>query len=1343
MTTLSGGDGNDTFNLNGGTVDTVSGNGGADQFILGGATVTGTINGGGGNDTLTGTSGDDTFTVTGSDAGTVNTSIGFSAIETLEGADGNDLFAFNNGGTLSGTVRGGNTATDTGTNDRLSYANYTTDPNVDLAALGAIGIEAIEGSTQAGVTSTLNGANTANTWTIDGTNSGTVNGINFSAFTHLVGGNAADVFTLSAGGSMTTLSGGDGNDTFNLNGGTVATMNGNGGADQFNLASGVVSGAVNGNAGADVFRLNGATVSAINGGSGATDTDNDTIQGTTGSDRIEVTGTEAGVINTTITFSDIENFVSNGGDTTLIGTTGDDTLALESFSSAATIQGLSLDLISNYDGNSGTDTILGSNGNDTFQVSGLGAGQVSVISGTSSALRFQNVESLQGAAGNDTFEFADGVTSNAISIDGGNGTDDTVDFSSNTGVLTVDLTQVGNNIETVIGGSAPSAINTLLGFAANTTWTVSGDGSGTVTSGGTTLTFSNFSTLNGGSFVDTFNLNSGGIVAILNGGEGNDLFNFNGGTATTANGGDGSDRFTIAGTVSTNLNGGAGNDSFVLNSGSTITGAIAGGADTDTLDYSAYGAAVQVNLGAGPSATGVASLSGLESYIGDASQTNTITGLNSANTWNITGVNSGTVNNVNFTSFQNLVGGNDTDTITWDSAGSIVNGSINGGAGVLALRSDNGINFTGATPGEDIQGSGAIVIQPVTAGTNIQFNNAGTGLNIPASLLNELSNTFTELTIGSSETGQVALGPSTLTLGLPTTIQGAAIAATGSSISASGQNITLNAFGSGGITIQDINTSATGTNQSGGSIRLRADIGDIVVGALDTSSVQSLGGSINVTAPQGAVTLNGNINTGGAEGGGQIVVEARNDVTATGISIGATTTQSSGVASQVNSLQSQINSLINLRGFYQFFCSFFGFGCSTITFIDSTINNLQAQITALQTGTLIPGSIDIASLSGAIELTNTSLLTSSTGIGDIDGGSISLRANQDIILNNADISSDTSSTLGDGGSILLQAGNILSITNDSTIQASTQTAVASPASNQRRGGNITLSSTGATQIQNSLVSASTLSSQPAIAGDISLSVGELSLDNGQIIAETSNNSESGIGFRTVNGTVGVRVLGGNITIQGSGASVMTMANDSLISARAIQTGAPQPGLLTNSNPNVSGGNIFISGFGTVQSLTSGVAGNDIVTNAGSTNIGGAIDIAPSVLLGFSINTAGNAYDVLRGNGTNDIASNGTVAVFDITLGNESSLPSLQFLNLADLVDASCAPTTATSSFTVDRQGVAPLDPGGLLLPSTHPGDWIFIEDSNLNDLGSSSFDSPDYAQTSFPQAVGCLSNWFL
>src|SRR5207237_976257 len=136
----------------------------------------------------------------------------------------------------------------------------------------------------------------------------------------------------------------------------------------------------------------------------------------------------------------------------------------------------------------------------------------------------------------------------------GSGTD-TLNYAAYTTAVTVDLqnnTATGTggiaNIEALVGGT--TAADTLIGSnAANNLWSITGTNTGNVNG----FAFSGFENLSGGTAADT----------------------------------------------------------FAFTAGSSVDGTVAGNGGTDTLDYTAFGAAVAVDLTTG-SATATGGFTGIE-----------------------------------------------------------------------------------------------------------------------------------------------------------------------------------------------------------------------------------------------------------------------------------------------------------------------------------------------------------------------------------------------------------------------------------------------------------------------------------------------------------------------------------------------------------------------------------------------------------------------------------------------------------------------------------------------------------------------------------------------------------
>jgi hypothetical protein len=134
-----------------------------------------------------------------------------------------------------------------------------------------------------------------------------------------------------------------------------------------------------------------------------------------------------------------------------------------------------------------------------------------------------------------------------------------------------------------------------------------------------------------------------------------------------------------------NLTGGAGADAFIFQSGGRLTGSIDGGTGRNTLDYSAATADVTINLQMS-TATGVGGTFADIQNVTGGSGNNTLVGADAANTWNLTGTNTGVTgtSTVAFTAFQNLIGGAAGNTFIF-SNGAGISGNLDGGGGGSSL----------------------------------------------------------------------------------------------------------------------------------------------------------------------------------------------------------------------------------------------------------------------------------------------------------------------------------------------------------------------------------------------------------------------------------------------------------------------------------------------------------------------------------------------------------------------------------------------------------------------------------------------------------------------------------
>jgi len=420
------------------------------------------------------------------------------------------------------------------------------------------------------------------------------------------------------------------------------------------------------------------------------------------------------------------SFWEGSGADTLTGGSGANTFYLPNTDPSSAIAG------------PGTNTLIGGAINNNWIISGLNSGTVNGVA-------FTGVANLIGGPDNDTFSFqAEGSLTGSIT--GGAGTD-TLDESALTAPVNVNLTSVVPPTAYQLSSGGQVSINvpqlntTAGGFTTVSFWmNWNGTNNSVMPIGFTNydLWFSN----NGGSnpsfgfntwSSDIYGISSAGlannwhyVTAVFN--NGNVLLNqlwIDGVQQTltqrfgTPNARNVSTAVRISGEVSSGTSfafQGSLADVAFFNQELTAAqiqteynfrqGAVAYYSLSETsgstaLDSSGNGnngtiSALGVTLGAsGPPGAGPILASGTATgaaggfvnvgkFLG-GSGTNTLTGPNTTNTWQITAANAGNINGITFSGFQNLVSGTGNDTFTF-SNGASVSGSINGSGGTDSLN---------------------------------------------------------------------------------------------------------------------------------------------------------------------------------------------------------------------------------------------------------------------------------------------------------------------------------------------------------------------------------------------------------------------------------------------------------------------------------------------------------------------------------------------------------------------------------------------------------------------------------------------------------------------------------
>ncbi len=331
-------------------------------------------------------------------------------------------------------------------------------------------------------------------------------------------------------------------------------------------------------------------------------------------------------------------------------------------------------------GGAGNDTLDWSGSVQFVQITLLSSGTTDGIQGdltpllTMTGPGFDNFEEF---IGNATSTFLGGSANTTVTIDG-------VDsFTVTSGVFgSVSLTNVGSitggdgdDDVTFDGGTLSGDIdggagdNTLTADDVPNLWTFTGT-SGTVT--GLGGSFSNIDNITGGSATDQFTVVGAAIfAATIDGGTG----------SNTLIGGDvandwnlsGPNQGDIGGILSFNqiqqLVGGSNADTFNFSNTSTFS-SLDAAAGIDILDYAAVTTPVTVDLVTNSvSFIPAGQAANFEQVVGGAGAADTLIGENNPNTWNLTATGTGTVDGFVFSAIENLTGGAAADILDYSSVG--------------------------------------------------------------------------------------------------------------------------------------------------------------------------------------------------------------------------------------------------------------------------------------------------------------------------------------------------------------------------------------------------------------------------------------------------------------------------------------------------------------------------------------------------------------------------------------------------------------------------------------------------------------------------------------------------
>ncbi|WP_284285492.1 hypothetical protein [Marinibactrum halimedae] len=648
--------------------------------------------------TLVGTDGDDSFVEDGGTGNAISVfDISFNGVTQIDGGghvNGDSLangdygvnltdsgFTSNSGIEYVGIESVTRTGAIVGTANGETYS-VTGDNSVNVGSFGFEDVTSVDGGAGSDTFVSLSGAVLSSAADIDfvSSNMDIANIETVTAVGDLTGTAGADEFTLDGNGvvtantvrfeNVTSVDGSDGSDVFdaNSNGVTLSTDANIDFTSQnvavSNIETVTETNSLTGSSNAEAFTVTGAglvsesgisfqNVASLDGGEG-----NDAlVAGNAGVTLSSASGVDFNVQSVAVTSVESVSQVN-----TLTGTDADESFDVVATNSVV-VNALTFEDVNTLSGGGGSDTVintindvvsvvsdsvttLGNIAFDTIETVSLAStllgsntgevfedqsGNAFVVNGVT----YEDVATIDGSGGDDTFVLA----GSDVALTGNSGSD-TVQSSGDWIIASLDGTGANGSVSnaTFTGIDSLAGDNdtttSLLGPDQDINWTVNGQNSGQLaTVNNDLLTFTGITNLTGGSGTDVFSSTSSANIGDLSGGTGNDTF------------------LMTAGSVG-NLSGGAGDDVFTVDGAST--GSISGDAGNDRL------------------------ISG-----------------DDANTWTVTGSNTGTLNSTLFTAVENLTSGTGNDTFEL-SSGSIT--SIQSGAG------DDIFTVTGATVTERLDG---------------------------------------------------------------------------------------------------------------------------------------------------------------------------------------------------------------------------------------------------------------------------------------------------------------------------------------------------------------------------------------------------------------------------------------------------------------------------------------------------------------------------------------------------------------------------------------------------------------------------------------------------------------
>ncbi|NGX34182.1 MAG: Heme/hemopexin-binding protein [Candidatus Anoxychlamydiales bacterium] len=311
-------------------------------------------------------------------------------------------------------------------------------------------------------------------------------------------------------------------------------------------------------------------------------------------------------------------------------------------------------------GSGGNNSLYAPNRINTWHITGVNRGYIEDV------LAFTNIQNLFGSEKQDTFKFLDFAYITGT-INGMSKTRNTLDFSSYTSVVAIDLNNI-ENIQEIIGGGK----TTLIGRNVDNIWAITNESSGVLNE---ETTFVNIENIIGGSKKDIFAISKDGkIRGFIDGKAGesaiyaadkDNIWNIY--AVNTGKLNDSLNFKNIKNLIGSDLT-----DKFYFESSGRIEGTIDGGKGINNiLDFSKKADPVTLDLNKVANVNTVIGSKGLD----------TIIGRDKTNVWCFSAMNEGYVQDINFIGFENIRGGKSSDIFVFkDNTG--VSGFIDGGCDI-------------------------------------------------------------------------------------------------------------------------------------------------------------------------------------------------------------------------------------------------------------------------------------------------------------------------------------------------------------------------------------------------------------------------------------------------------------------------------------------------------------------------------------------------------------------------------------------------------------------------------------------------------------------------------------